>query len=84
MSAVHGVAIAIGLVASVSGQGLAGSAACERMFQEVRTVQNTSAIDRDKRALVTNLIKMGLERCAADDQVHADLFFSQALQIMGK
>jgi hypothetical protein len=54
------------------------------MFQIVRSVQNSSAIDGDKRAQVTKLIRKGLERCAADDEVHADLFFSQALQIMGK
>jgi hypothetical protein len=84
MNVVHGIVMVVGFVATVSSQGFSDSTVCEKMFQKVRTVQNSAAIDGDKRVQVMNLIKKGLERCAAEDEVHAHLFFSQALQIMAK
>ena len=60
------------------------TAACEKKLQEVKAAQKTSKINQAQSRQVTSLVLQGLERCAAADEIRADLFFSEALKVIAE
>ena len=57
---------------------------CEKMLADLRAaLQDAHPSDADA-AKIKELENQGIERCTADDDKHADEFFSQALKILGK
>ena len=57
---------------------------CEKMLGDVRTALAAAKLGDAEKAKVVDLQNKGIERCKADDDVHADEFFTQALQALGK
>jgi hypothetical protein len=57
---------------------------CEKMLSELQTTMATAHLNDTDNAKVKELEKKGIERCSADDDVHADQIFAEALKIMGK
>jgi len=57
---------------------------CEDMLKNVQEALATASLSDADKAKETELENKGIERCAADDDEHADAFFTEALKIMGK
>ena len=57
---------------------------CEKMLADLRVAQKTVKLSDADAAKVAGLEDKGIERCNADDDGHADEFFSQAMKILGK
>ena len=57
---------------------------CEKMLDDVRTALAAAKLDDTAKAKVVDLQNKGIERCKADDDVHADEFFTEALKALGK
>jgi hypothetical protein len=57
---------------------------CENMLNEVRTALAAAKLGDAEKAKVVDLQNKGIERCKADDDAHADEFFTQALKALGK
>jgi hypothetical protein len=84
-NSVGGALLAGAFLAALSGSVWGASTApCEKRLQEVKAAQMTSKINRAQSRQVTSLVLQGLERCAAADEIRADLFFSEALRIIAK
>jgi hypothetical protein len=62
----------------------ASTASCENKLQEVKAAQKRSKINEAQSREVTSLVLQGLERCAAADDIRADLFFSEALRVIAE
>ena len=57
---------------------------CENMLETVRTTVKDAKLSDADAATVKDLQDKGIERCNADDDAHADEFFTQAMKVMGK
>jgi hypothetical protein len=57
---------------------------CEKMLNELQTTIATAHLNDTDNAKVKELEKKGIERCSADDDIHADEIFAKALKIMGQ
>jgi hypothetical protein len=57
---------------------------CEKMLEDLRTNIATSKLSEADMAKVNELQDKGIERCNADDDTHADEFFTQAMTLLGK
>jgi hypothetical protein len=67
-----------------SASQAAAPAPCEKMLNDVRAaLAATKLADADK-AKVVDLENKGIERCKADDDAHADEFFTAALKALSK
>jgi hypothetical protein len=59
-------------------------APCENMLEQVRSALAAAKLSDAEKAKVVDLQSKGVERCKADDDAHADEFFTQALKALGK
>jgi hypothetical protein len=57
---------------------------CEKMLNELQTTMATAQLNDTDSAKVKELEKKGIERCSADDDIHADEIFAEVLKIMGQ
>ena len=57
---------------------------CEKMLSDLRAALAAAKLGDADKAKVADLQSKGIERCKADDDAHADGFFTQALTLMGK
>ena len=57
---------------------------CEKMLEDLRAAVKAAQPGDVDTATVTALQDKGIERCNADDDAHADEFFTQAMKVMGK
>ena len=57
---------------------------CEKMLDDVRTALAAAKLSDADKAKVVDLENKGIERCKADDDAHADVFFTAALKALGK
>lgn len=57
---------------------------CEQMLTDLRTSISSAHLGDADMAKVKELEKTGIERCSADDDVHADAIFVEALKILSK
>jgi len=58
--------------------------ACEKMLNDLRTALKDAKLTDPDKAKVADLQGKGLERCKADDDAGADIFFADAMTILGK
>lgn len=75
-------ALVFGLMTGTGAE--AQTVPCEKMLSDVKAALKTAQVSDDDRAKVSDLENKGIERCTADDDTHADAFFTQALAIMHK
>jgi hypothetical protein len=77
---------AFGSVVAVSpmANALAATVPCETMLKDLRAAATAAKLDDAAKAEVNELESKGIERCNADDDKHADEFFSQAMKVVGK
>lgn len=54
------------------------------MLKDLRVAATTAKLDDAAKAKVDEPESKGIKRCNADDDKHADEFFSQAMKVMGK
>ena len=57
---------------------------CEKMLGDVKAALQAAKLGDPDRAKVADLESKGIERCKADNDAHADEFFTQALALIGK
>ena len=85
MGVVRAATVGLSLLSVLSGAAHpANKIPCERMVETVKAAQHSAPMSETEREKVNDLLMKGLERCTAEDDVHADQYFSQALKIMGK
>lgn len=70
--------------AAIATPALAEEVPCENMLEELRTAIKSATLDEAAAAKVKGLEDKGIERCNADDDVHADEFFTQAMALLAK
>lgn len=56
---------------------------CEQKLGDVNAAMKATKATDTEKAMAADLKGKGLERCKADDDVGADAFFDQALQVLG-
>jgi hypothetical protein len=72
------------VLAAFASSARADDVRCENMLADLRAaLQDAHPSDADA-AKIKELEDKGIERCNADDDKHADEFFGQALNILGK
>ncbi len=64
--------------------GHAAPVPCEKMLEQVRTALAAAKLSDADKTKVVDLQNKGIERCKADDDAHADEFFTAALKALGK
>ncbi len=57
---------------------------CENMLKDLRAAIDGATLSDADAAKIKELEDKGIERCNADDDAHADEFFTQAMKILGK
>ena len=78
------LAAVTGALAAFTIPAAAEDVPCENMLKDLRAaIQGATLSDADA-AKVKELEDKGIERCNADDDAHADEFFTQAMKILGK
>ena len=71
-------------LAALATPATADEVPCENVLADLRAaLQDAQPSDADA-AKVKELEDKGIERCNADDDKHADEFFTQAMKILGK
>lgn len=71
-------------LAALATPAAAEEVPCEKMLADLRAaLQSAKPSDADA-AKIKELEDKGIERCNADDDAHADEFFTQAMKILGK
>jgi hypothetical protein len=85
MMQTHRLALVL-LFASISASSAfaANTVPCEKILADLRAAQKTVKVSDADAAKVAGLEDKGIERCNADDDGHADEFFSQAMKILSK
>ena len=74
---------------TIAGLPLASASAativpCEDMLTQLRAAEAAAKLNGADKKKITDLEAKGVERCNADDDKHADEFFTQALTLLGK
>ena len=72
------------VAASPIANAVAATVPCETVLKDLRATVKAAKLDDAAKAKVNELESKGIERCNADDDKHADEFFSQAMKVMGK
>lgn len=57
---------------------------CEDMLKNLRAAESDAKLSDADAAKLKELEDKGIERCNADDDMHADEFFTKAMAILGK
>jgi hypothetical protein len=76
--------VAFFAILPLSASQSAAPVPCEKMLNDVRAALAATKLSDADKAKVADLENKGIERCKADDDVHADEFFAAALKAMGK
>jgi len=77
------IAAMLGL-AALATPAAADEVPCEKMLADLRAALASAKPSDADAAKIKELEDKGIERCNADDDAHADEFFSQAMKILGK
>lgn len=75
---------AILAVVAAATPAVAEDVPCEKMLEDLRAALKGAKPSDADAARIKELEDKGIERCNADDDTHADEFFTQALKILGK
>jgi hypothetical protein len=77
------------IIAAVAFAGAASTAhaadvPCEDALKELRTAMETAKLNDADMKAAKDLEAKGVERCNADDDKRADVFFADAMKMLGK
>jgi len=70
--------------AALAAPAAADEVPCEKMLEDLRAALQTAKPSDADAAKIKELEDKGIERCNADDDEHADEFFTEAMKILGK
>ncbi|MBI2717388.1 MAG: hypothetical protein HY245_04505 [Rhizobiales bacterium] len=74
----------VALATLYSTTAFAATVPCEKMLADLREAVKTAKLSDADAAKVKDLQDKGIERCTADDDGHADEFFTAAMKLLGK
>ncbi|KNY31774.1 hypothetical protein ATU3B_13855 [Agrobacterium genomosp. 3 str. CIP 111-78] len=78
------LAAAIATITGFVSSAYAAPVPCEDMLKELRTATSASTLNAADAKAVADLEAKGVERCNADDDKRADVFFADAMKLLGK